>query len=82
MNADRSKEKSKPRTAKAGEVSAFQELEASHLFCPKCRCAMPVRKQMQANRAGGVTYEYRCVHCAACLGKKSGGPCKPFSTVA
>jgi hypothetical protein len=48
----------------------FDQLEASSLFCPKCKTAVPVRKRLLLVLPEGERYEYLCVHCSASLGRK------------
>jgi hypothetical protein len=50
--------------------SAFDELEAMELYCPKCRRAVPVRKSLLLVLPEGDKYEYRCQFCATTVGDK------------
>lgn len=56
------------RTPMAGD--AFEQLEASLLFCPKCRSAMPVRKRLLLILPQGNKFEYLCSRCASICGDK------------
>lgn len=49
---------------------SFKQLEASLLYCPKCRQAMPVRKKLLLILPEGEKYEYLCVQCASTCGTK------------
>lgn len=49
---------------------AFEQLEASLLFCPKCREAMPVRKRLLLILPQGNKFEYLCTKCASICGDK------------
>ncbi|HXQ21370.1 MAG TPA: hypothetical protein VN812_06830 [Candidatus Acidoferrales bacterium] len=49
---------------------AFEQLEASLLFCPKCREAMPVRKRLLLILPQGNKFEYLCTRCASICGDK------------
>lgn len=49
---------------------SFQQLEASLLYCPNCRQAMPVRKKLLLILPEGDKYEYLCVQCASTCGTK------------
>ena len=49
---------------------AFEQLEASLLFCPKCREAMPVRKRLLLILPQGNKFEYLCRRCASICGDK------------
>ncbi|HSR13133.1 MAG TPA: cytoplasmic protein [Thermodesulfobacteriota bacterium] len=50
--------------------SSFGEFEASSLFCPKCRQAVPVRKRLLLILPDGDKYEYLCSYCSSSLGTK------------
>ena len=49
---------------------AFEQLEASLLFCPKCREAVPVRKRLLLILPEGSKFEYLCTRCGAICGDK------------
>lgn len=48
----------------------FDELEASSLFCPKCKAAVPVRKRLLLVLPEGERYEYLCAYCSMSVGRK------------
>ena len=49
----------------------FDQLEASSLFCPTCKTAVPVRKRLLLVLPdGGERYEYLCARCFTSVGKK------------
>ncbi len=48
----------------------FDQLEATELFCPKCRMAVPVRKYLLLVLPEGDKYEYRCQYCGTTVGDK------------
>ena len=48
----------------------FDELEASSLFCPKCKTAVPVRKRLLLIVPEGERYEYLCAYCSTSVGRK------------
>jgi hypothetical protein len=50
--------------------SSFEELEASALFCPKCKEAVPVRKRLLLALPQGDKYDYLCVYCGSQVGSK------------
>ena len=50
--------------------ASYEQFEASSLFCPRCRQAMPVRKRLLLILPDGDKYEYLCVHCSHSLGTK------------
>ena len=49
---------------------AFQQLEATLLFCPKCREAVPVRKRLLLILPEGNKFEYLCTACSSICGDK------------
>jgi len=49
---------------------AFEQLEASLLFCPKCREAVPVRKRLLLILPQGNKFEYLCTRCGSICGDK------------
>lgn len=49
---------------------AFDQLEATMLFCPKCRVAGPVRKRLLLILPQGDKYEYLCSRCGSICGDK------------
>lgn len=48
----------------------FEDLEASQLYCPACRRAMPVRKRLLLVLLDRETFDYVCAGCGTPLGKK------------
>lgn len=48
----------------------FQQLEASLLYCPRCRQAMPVRKKLLLILPEGNKFEYLCTACSSTCGDK------------
>jgi hypothetical protein len=50
--------------------SSFQDLEASELFCPRCRTSQPVRRALLLVLPTGNKYEYRCAVCGTPVGGK------------
>ena len=61
------------RRAPAGD--AYGSLEASLLFCPKCRQAMPVRKRLLLVLLDGEKHEYVCQQCGTpCASKLEPNP--------
>ncbi len=49
---------------------SFQQLEASLLYCPTCRQAMPVRKRLLLILPEGNKFEYLCTACSSTCGDK------------
>jgi len=54
----------------AREKKQFDQLEASSLFCPKCKKAVPVRKRLLLVLPEGERYEYLCAFCSTSVGRK------------
>ena len=48
----------------------FNALEASELFCQKCKTARPVGRHLLLVLPTGSKYEYRCAVCATAVGSK------------
>ncbi len=52
------------------QQAAYAQFEASALFCPRCRQAVPVRKRLLLVLPDGDKYEYLCAYCSNSLGTK------------
>jgi len=50
--------------------AAYEQFEASALFCSRCRKAVPVRKRLLLVLPDGDKYEYLCAYCSNSLGTK------------
>jgi hypothetical protein len=48
----------------------FKELDATELYCPKCKRAVPVRKRLLLVLPEGDKYEYLCAICLEPVGSK------------
>lgn len=59
-----------PNPERKQETGMYEDFDATQLYCPKCRSAMPVRKRLLLILPDGDKYEYRCAHCAESLGTK------------
>jgi hypothetical protein len=51
-------------------MESFQQFQASALYCPRCRKAMPVREKLLLVLPDGELFEYLCAKCASSLGKR------------
>jgi hypothetical protein len=49
----------------------FGNFTASELYCPKCRCAQPVRERLLLVLPSGELHEFLCTRCATSLGKRT-----------
>ena len=55
-----------------GESQAqFEQLRATHLYCPVCRRSMPTQERLLLTLTDGDLYGYRCVQCGADVGTKT-----------
>jgi uncharacterized protein YbaR (Trm112 family) len=54
----------------ARQEDSFDEFEATELYCPTCRRAVPVRKSLLLILPDGDKYEYRCQYCGGTVGDK------------
>jgi hypothetical protein len=48
----------------------FKDFDATELFCPRCRRAVPVRKRLLLVLSEGEKYDYTCVFCGTSAGDK------------
>ncbi|MBI4588180.1 MAG: hypothetical protein HY725_05035 [Candidatus Rokubacteria bacterium] len=51
-------------------ADSYEEFEATSLFCPRCRKAVPVRKKLLLVLPTGTKYDYLCAECGAPVGGK------------
>ena len=58
------------RAPRAEQKDAFEEFEATELYCNKCGRAVPVRKFLLLVLPEGDKYEYRCQFCGNTVGDK------------
>jgi transposase-like protein len=63
-------------------ADSFQELEASSLFCPRCRQANPVRKKLLLVLSTGTKYDYTCAVCGTQVGGKTDSDSSEFHQLA
>ena len=48
----------------------FKEFDATHLYCSRCKQAVPVRKRLLIVLPEGDKYEYTCAFCSQSVGTK------------
>lgn len=48
----------------------YSDFEATELFCPKCKKAVPVRKRLLLILPQGEKYDYTCTYCGTSVGDK------------
>jgi DNA-directed RNA polymerase subunit RPC12/RpoP len=50
--------------------ASFEQFEATSLYCPQCKSAVPVRKRLLLVLPEGDQYEYLCAYCSFSVGTK------------
>jgi polyferredoxin len=63
-------------------TDSFKELEATSLFCNRCRRATPVRKKLLLVLPSGHKYDYACTVCGASVGGKTDNDATDFHAMA
>jgi hypothetical protein len=53
-----------------GPGPTFEHLQASVLFCGRCRAPQPVRERLLLVLPDGELYEYLCTACGESVGKR------------
>ncbi|MBI3607410.1 MAG: cytoplasmic protein [Nitrospirae bacterium] len=56
---------------KAQPPQQSPRLQASLLYCPTCRQAMPTREHLLLVLADGALYDYRCARCGTSTGSRT-----------
>jgi hypothetical protein len=51
--------------------ATYRDFDATELYCPKCRKAVPVRKSLLLVLSNGDKYDYSCVFCGTSVGDKT-----------
>jgi len=59
----------------------YEALEASELFCSKCRRAQPVRRHLLLVLPTGNKYEYRCAACGTPVGAKDDTDASEYNSI-
>jgi hypothetical protein len=68
-------------TPRAKSNGMFKEFDATELYCPKCKRAVPVRKRLLLVLPEGDKYEYLCAICSESVGAKIDRKVKPLSVI-
>ena len=55
---------------KTNQTGMFKEFDATELYCPCCKRAVPVRKRLLLILQEGDKYEYLCAFCSESVGTK------------
>ncbi len=48
----------------------YRDFDATELYCPNCKRAVPVRKRLLLVLPGGEKYDYTCAYCGTSVGDK------------
>ena len=48
----------------------YKDFDATELFCPICKRAVPVRKRLLLVLSNGEKYDYTCTFCGTSVGDK------------
>jgi hypothetical protein len=60
---------------------SFEQFEATSLYCPRCKVAVPVRKRLLLVLPEGDQYEYLCVRCSSSVGIKIDKDAPPIQLI-
>jgi hypothetical protein len=60
---------------------SFEQFEATSLYCPRCKVAVPVRKRLLLVLPEGDQYEYLCVRCSSSVGIKIDKDASPIQLI-
>jgi len=66
---------------KKASADSFKEFDASQLYCPRCKRAVPVRKRLLLVLSEGDKYEYLCAFCSESVGTKIDRNTKPSTII-
>ena len=65
----------------SNEAGTYKDFDATELYCPRCRQAVPVRKRLLIVLPDGDKYEYLCAYCLETVGTKIVRNSKPASLI-
>jgi hypothetical protein len=68
MNLENFMKSAERAVRESEEPEMFQDMNATALYCPRCKEAVPVRKHLLLILPEGEKYEYRCAFCAESVG--------------
>ena len=68
-------------TRKKAGPDSFKEFDATQLYCPGCKRAVPVRKRLLLVLSEGDKYEYLCAICSESVGTKIDRHNKPVTII-
>jgi DNA-directed RNA polymerase subunit RPC12/RpoP len=58
------------RPKRRDENRQFERLQATELYCPRCKQATPVRERLLLVLPEGDKYEYLCAYCGTSVGDR------------
>ena len=70
MNFKKNVQQSGALNRKSSRLGAFKDLDATELYCSRCKKAVPVRKRLLIVLPDGNKYEYLCAFCSETVGTK------------
>jgi DNA-directed RNA polymerase subunit RPC12/RpoP len=59
----------------------FKDFNATELYCPRCKQAVPVRERLLLVLPDGDKYEYLCAFCSESVGAKIDRKKNPLSVI-
>jgi len=68
-----------PYAGQQNRSDVYKEFDATELYCPKCKQAVPVRKRLLLVLPQGDKYEYLCAYCSETVGTKIDKQSKPLT---
>ena len=54
-----------------GQGAQFEQLSATHLYCPTCGGSMPTKERLLLTLPSGALYGYTCAQCGTDVGTKT-----------
>ena len=63
------------------QTASYRDFDATQLYCPKCKQAVPVRKRLLLVLPDGDKYEYLCSYCSSTVGSKIDRNEKPLTII-
>jgi len=81
MDINKFTEQSGTVNMRTNRTEMFKEFDATELYCPRCKRAVPVRKRLLLILKEGDKYEYLCAFCSESVGMKIDRHEKPISII-
>jgi hypothetical protein len=70
-----------PFAGQPNSSDVYKEFDATELYCPRCKQAVPVRKRLLLVLPEGDKYEYMCAYCSETVGTKIDKQDKPLTII-